>query len=198
MPIFILVLYYFRKLQLRTKGSIKFVVAGRVHTYMSHSTAIYLFLAFLVFSRFEDLVQGYEIPDLGLPIGTEIILFVAVLVPLTFLFFWTKERIFGHYGKILISRKSEKYNRRKKILEGILRELLSTVSINEADVDRLYKKAYLTKLKIEYLDQQIKEIEEEFEFHGSLTLNVITQPFWIVLIIEVFPRVFDFLKELLQ
>ena len=181
----------------RIEGSIKFVLAGRVYTYMSSTTTLYLLATYLIFLLFEDTLQTYEISDLGLPIGTEVILFVAVLVPLTFLFLWTKERIFGHYGKVLISRKSEKYNRRKKILEGTLRELLNTVAeVDEADVDRFYKRAYLIKLKIEFLDQQIKEIEEEFEFHGSLTLNVITQPFWIVLIIEVFPRVLDFLRKL--
>ena len=124
---------------------------------------------------------------------------VVEIVPLTLLFFWTKERIFGHYGRILISCKSEKYRRRKKILEETLRELLSTVAeVDEANIDRLYKRAYLIKLKTEFLDQQIKEVIEEFKFSGSLTLNVITQPFWVVLIIEVVPRVFNFLKELFR
>jgi len=181
------------------KGNIKFVLAGRVFTYMSPDTILYLANAYLAFFYFDDLLRSYKIPNLSLPVGTDVILFVAVLIPLTFFFFWTKERIFGHYGKVLISRKSEKYNRRKKILEGTLRELLNSVpEVDEAVVDKLYKRAYLIKLKIDFLDQQIEEVEEEFEFHGSLTLNVMTQPFWIVLIIEVFPRVVDFLKEVLQ
>lgn len=196
---FFLVFPYLLRHVRRMKCSIKFVLAGRVFTYMSPATILYLVIAYLAFFFFDDLLRSYKIPNLGLPVGMDVILFVAVLVPLTFLFFWTKERIFSHYGKVLISRKSEKYSRRKKIFEGTLKELLGTVAeIDEADVDRLYKRAYLIKLKIEFLDQQIKEIEKEFEFHGSLTLNVITQPFWIVLIIEVIPRVFDFLRELLQ
>ncbi|MBU7009120.1 MAG: hypothetical protein HXS46_00400 [Theionarchaea archaeon] len=84
-------------------------------------------------------------------------------------------------------------------MEETLRELLSTVAeVDEANIDRLYKRAYLIKLKTEFLDQQIKEVIEEFKFSGSLTLNVITQPFWVVLIIEVVPRVFNFLKELFR
>jgi len=97
------------------------------------------------------------------------------LVPLILSFFWIKERIFSHYGKALISRRIEKHNRRKKFLKKNLKELLEPVpKVKEADVDELYKMSYLLKLKIDNLNQEIKKIEKEFEFNGSITLNLIT------------------------
>jgi len=75
----------------------------------------------------------------------------------------------------LISRRIEKHNRRKKFLKKNLKELLEPVpKVKEADVDELYKMSYLLKLKIDNLNQEIKKIEKEFEFNGSITLNLIT------------------------
>jgi hypothetical protein len=58
------------------------------------------------------------------------------------------------------------------------------------------KKEFSTTMEIETLDKEIKKVEKEFDFHGSLTFNLITQPFWLVLIVEVIPRVFDLLRKL--
>ena len=179
------------------QGSISFLLAGRVYTYFSLSTFFFLMISSSMFSLFKNMFQIHKIYDLNLPTNPELILFVAFLIPLTLLFFWTKERIFNHYGKAIASRRTEKYSRRKEFLEETLRELLRPVpEIDETDVDKLYKRAYLIRLKIENLDQEIKKVEKEFEFHGSLTWSLITQPLWIVLIVDVIPPVFDLLKIL--
>lgn len=182
--------------KLRMHGNIRFFLVGRVYTYFSPSTSFFLYVLFFMFTIFRNTLQSYELPDLGFPIDTELILFAAFVIPLTLLYFWTKERIFIHYGKVIISHKTEKYSRRKGFLEDTLKELLRSVpEVEEIDVDELYKRAYLIKLKIDDMSQEIKKVEKEFEFHGSLTLSLITQPFWLILIVEVIPRVVDLLRN---
>ena len=190
--------FYFLFPQLgRMHGNIGFLLAGRIYTYLSPSTILFPLILYFMYEAFKNILQSHEIPNLGLSIETEAILFAPFLISLTLLFFWTKERIFNHYGKAIASRRTKKYSRRKEFLEETLEELLRPVpEIDETDVDELYKRVYLIRLETENLDQEIKKVEKEFEFHGSLTWSLITQPFWIVLIFDVIPRLFDLLRNL--
>lgn len=118
------------------------IQAGRVYTYFSISIFAFLLILFLMLAPFKSAMQRYEIPDLGLPISTEVILFSLFVIPLIFAYFWIKERIFQYYGKVIVSRKTEIYCGKKEYLEETLKELLRPVpEVNETDIDELYKRA---------------------------------------------------------
>lgn len=191
----IIVIYVKYLLRLKKEDEI-FSIAGRIFTYTGFSTAVYLMLSGLIFEAlswlFKDLFPVQIGQVLQLPVR-------AIVVPaiVTFLFFDLKERVFEYYGEMITFQVSRVSKKKKEVLDEHMRILLqSGLKGRLVDFDKLSKEAYLIKLEIEHLTQEIEKAEKNFEFHRSLGLNVLTQPFWIYLIFEMGPRFLDLFENL--
>lgn len=112
---------------------------------------------------------------------------------LTVCFFVFREYTVRYYGRLLIISNSKRFRNRKEKLNRRVRNNLQIVKKGKSTkISKLIKEANLLQLGISYLDEEIRKIEEEYEFHKSLKLNIITQPIWVFFIAKLAPNFFNF------
>ncbi len=155
--------------------SIKYATAGRIFTYFSFSTALYLLFVFLFSSELSKILEEKLSLELSTDLGivTDIIFFLILAI----IFFVLKDSFFQYYGRKLILLKSENFeNQKKKLISQICMRLDVIANGEFTYVDSLEKEVKLLEKRIAYIDQEIEKIEKEFEFHRSLRLNIVISP----------------------
>lgn len=122
----------------------------------------------------------------------QLLIFIPFIL-LTVCFFVFREYTVRYYGRLLIISNSKRFRNRKEKLNRRVRNNLQIVKKGKSTkISKLIKEANLLQLGISYLDEEIRKIEEEYEFHKSLKLNIITQPIWVFFIAKLAPNFFNF------